>query len=120
MIPSVVALAARGAFAQEQATSDAREVKELGVTLRQELASLGHYANMRNAVGTVPRDVQLEVAPSALEARVPTLFLQLLVENVLWQMHRTGGAGTVQLSAQREGDELHLGMRIVMPFQAGG
>lgn len=63
-----------------------------------------------------PRTVRLEVSPGALQAKVPMMFLQLLVANVLWQLRRTGGSGLVEVNADRVGGELHLGMRIEMPF----
>lgn len=116
MIPSVVALAARGTLANAEAPLVDRAAQQLEVTLGQEIAMLGSYVGANTTQERERRSVQIDVSPGAMEAKVPTLFLQLLVENVMWQMRRTGGGGTVQLSAERQGSELHLGMHIVMPF----
>jgi LytS/YehU family sensor histidine kinase len=117
MIPSVVALAARAALAQGTEPKDVALEMISDVSLRQEIALLGSYLEIQGVRFREQRNVQVDVSPNAMEARVPTLLLQLLVENAMWQMERTSRTGTVRVSADREGDELHLGVRIVIPFR---
>lgn len=104
MIPGVIALAAHGIQKPAHATASAAD-NTWAVSLQQEVESL--------------RDINVVVAPNAMDARVPALFVQLLVQNALWQLRRSAAAGSVSVSAQRDGDELKLEMRVVMPYRAG-
>lgn len=85
---------------------------EREVTLSQELSFIDRYLEIqRIRFGdrlTVHRDVDADV----LEALVPTLILQPLVENAVKHgiAHREAG-GHIALRAWREGEQLHLSVR---------
>lgn len=88
------------------------KTREREVTLGQELSFIDGYLEIqRIRFGdrlTVHRDIDSEV----LDALVPTLILQPLVENAIKHgiAHREEG-GRVELCAWREGDRLHLSVR---------
>jgi two-component system, LytTR family, sensor kinase len=84
------------------------------VTLREELAFLEPYLEIEQARLEDRLTVVMKIAPETLEARVPHLLLQPLVENAI----RHGIAariepGTVEISASRGPDDrfLHLEIR---------
>jgi two-component sensor histidine kinase len=84
------------------------------VTLREELAFLQPYLEIERARLEDRLTVVMEIAPEAMEARVPHLILQPLVENSI----RHGIAprirpGRVEISATRGADDrfLHLEVR---------
>lgn len=84
------------------------------VTLREELAFLQPYLEIEQARLEDRLTVVMQVAPDALDARVPHLLLQPLVENAI----RHGIAprirpGRVEISATSGGDDrlLHLAVR---------
>jgi two-component system, LytTR family, sensor kinase len=84
------------------------------VTLREELASLEPYLDIEQARLEDRLTVVMEIAPETLDARVPHLVLQPLVENAI----RHGIApriepGTVEVSATRGAADgfLHLEVR---------
>ena len=84
------------------------------VTLRDELASLQPYLEIEQARLEDRLTVVMEIAPDTLDARVPHLILQPLVENAI----RHGIApriepGRVEISATRGADDrfLHLAVR---------
>ena len=91
---------------------DHEETQE--VTLREELAFLEPYLEIEQARLGERLSIVLEIAPETLDARVPHLILQPLVENAV----RHGIAsriapGNVEISATREPDGrfLHLEIR---------
>src|SRR5262249_43177013 len=56
--------------------------------------------------------VKIDVDPSALDARAPSLLLQPLVENAVRHgIARRAGAGLLEIIARREGDILRLQVR---------
>jgi two-component system LytT family sensor kinase len=84
------------------------------VTLREELAFLQPYLEIEQARLGDRLSVVMEIAPETLDARVPHLVLQPLVENAI----RHGiapriGPGRVEISAARGADDrfLHLEVR---------
>ena len=84
------------------------------VTLREEFAFLQPYLEIEQARLEDRLTVVMEIAPETLDARVPHLILQPLVENAI----RHGIApriepGRVEISATRGADDrfLHLGVR---------
>jgi two-component system, LytTR family, sensor kinase len=93
--------------------------------LRDELALLGNYVEVARARFRDRLIVQTNVASDAMDAHVPTALLQPLVEHAIQRsVARTAEPATIQVSASREGDELHLGVngsgslvRLVLPFR---
>lgn len=83
------------------------------VPLRDELDFLGHYLDIQRVRFPDRLQVTLHAEPAALAARVPSLFLQPLVENAI--EHGIGPraeGGRIDLSVQaRGGTRLHLEIR---------
>lgn len=82
------------------------------IPLRRELEQLDLYLELQGMRFGRRLTVVRDVDPAALEARVPVLLLQPLVENAL--THGIGprpGPGRLELSAQREGGTLVLRVR---------
>lgn len=79
------------------------------VPLREELEFLGVYLEIEKARFEERLRIALDVAPETLDARVPSLMLQPLVENAVRHgaSRRTGG-GKVEIRSRREGDRLVL------------
>jgi two-component system, LytTR family, sensor kinase len=81
------------------------------VPLRDELAFLERYL----AIEQIRADrlqVRVDVAPEALDAQVPTLILQPIVENAIRHgISRSRTAGLLEISAQRENGTLLLSVR---------
>jgi signal transduction histidine kinase len=79
------------------------------VPLRQELDFLRAYLDVERARFGHRLDVRLDVEPGLLDAPVPPLILQPLVENaVLHGPVRLGRAGHVEIRARRAGEQLRL------------
>ena len=79
------------------------------VPLRQELRFLHGYLEIQRIRFQGKLDVEEEIAPDVLDALVPNLILQPLVENAV--KHGTsqiGGVGRLALRARREGGRLAL------------
>jgi len=79
------------------------------VTLRQELGFLERYLEIEKIRFGARLTVQMDIAPDTLEAQVPNLILQPLVENAI----RHGIAprakpGRIELHARRQADRLTL------------
>ncbi|MGH7552786.1 MAG: sensor histidine kinase [Longimicrobiales bacterium] len=93
-----------------RASLEQLDVQEL--PLRDELALLGKYVDFQRARYRDRLVVRTDVAKDTMDAHVPTLLLQPLVENAIQHtVERTSRQGTVQVSAARRGDELHVGVR---------
>ncbi|HWJ24030.1 MAG TPA: histidine kinase [Gemmatimonadaceae bacterium] len=82
------------------------------VTLGEELAFLEKYVDIQEARFGPRLRVTFEVAPAALDARVPRLVLQPLVENAVRHgVSRRLGAGTIAIAAACDDDRLTLTVR---------
>jgi GAF domain-containing protein len=89
---------------------DRREAAEVG--LGEELALVEHYLAIEQLRYRERLQVEIEVKPETLEARVPSLLLQPLVENAV--RHGVGArnqAGHVRIAGRRLGDRLRLEVR---------
>lgn len=79
------------------------------VTLRQELDLLQLYLSIEQIRFGNRLTVKLNIAPDALEARVPNLVLQPLVENAIKHgIEPRSRPGYIELKANRHGDSLDL------------
>jgi signal transduction histidine kinase len=86
-------------------TIDARAADE--VTLREELAFLRRYLDIMEIRFQGRLQVTMNVAPEALDALVPNLVLQPIVENALEHgVSRVEGDGRLELSARIADDDL--------------
>lgn len=82
------------------------------ITLRQELDFLERYLAIQHARFSDRLNVRFDVDPGALEAMMPNLLLQPLVENaVIHGFSRKTGAGSIEVVARREIDRLQLAVR---------
>lgn len=82
------------------------------VTLQQELDFLGHYIEIQKARFSDRLHVDIAVEPEALQARIPNLLLQPIVENaILHGVAPKAGPGRVDVSGRIEGDKLLLEVR---------
>ena len=86
------------------------------VTLREELELLGRYLDIERVRFADRLTVDIDAAPEAMEARVPSLILQPLVENAVRHgVAQTLGAGRIEVRATREGERLRLEVRDTGP-----
>ncbi|HEY0159488.1 MAG TPA: histidine kinase [Thermoanaerobaculia bacterium] len=91
-------------------TIDSRGSDE--VTLREEVAFLRRYIEIMEIRFQGRLQVTMDIAEDALDALVPNLVLQPVVENALEHgAGRAEGEGRVALSARRDGDDLRLSVR---------
>jgi len=82
------------------------------VSLRQELEFLRSYLEIEQTRFGERLSVRLDVAPEALEARVPNLVLQPLVENAIQHgIEPHARPGQIELRARREKEMLLLEVR---------
>jgi signal transduction histidine kinase len=82
------------------------------ISLAEELAFLEKYVDIQEARFGPRLLVSFAVEPSVLEARVPRLVLQPLVENAIRHgLANRSEPGRVEIGARREGDELVLEVR---------
>jgi two-component system, LytTR family, sensor kinase len=83
------------------------------VPLREELETLDLYLSIMRARFADRLDVQIDAAPDTLEARVPAMLLQPLVENALEHggMDAADSTLVVRVVAERVGDRLRLEVR---------
>ena len=88
---------------------------------RDELAFLGRYLEIEQARFGDRLTVTRKVEPEVLDALVPNLLLQPLVENAIRHgVERNARPGTVELRAWREGDRLRCEVSDNGPGAAAG
>jgi len=86
--------------------------EEQEIPLRQELAFLERYVEIMQIRFQGRLEVHTEVDADVLDALVPNLILQPLVENaIVHGASRTPGIGRVELRARRVGDDVVLSVR---------
>ncbi|NTX66427.1 histidine kinase [Myxococcus sp. CA051A] len=82
------------------------------VTLREEQAALAPYLDIEQIRFGPRLEVSWRLAPDVLDARVPYLALQPLVENAIRHgLAPRAEPGRIEISAEREGDVLRLFVR---------
>lgn len=82
------------------------------VSLRDELAFLRRYIDIMEIRFQGRLKIEMDVADDALDAVVPSLILQPIVENAFEHgASRAAGEGLVAICAQRRGGALHLTVR---------
>jgi LytS/YehU family sensor histidine kinase len=80
--------------------------------LRDELELLGKYIEIMEIRFQDKLVVERRIDPATLDALVPNLVLQPIVENALEHgAARAAGEGKIELSAKRDGDDLRLCVR---------
>lgn len=79
------------------------------VPLRQELDFLQHYLEIEQVRFSDRLRVSLDIEPATLNASVPSLILQPLVENAIRHgISPRRGPGRIAISSRRQGDDLEL------------
>jgi two-component system LytT family sensor kinase len=82
------------------------------VTLAQEMEFLQAYLEIQRTRFQDTLEVEISIPPDTLDALVPNLVLQPLVENAIRHgVGARGGVGRIRVSAAREGDRLRLEVR---------
>ncbi len=82
------------------------------VTLREEVDFLSRYVDIQKARFSDRLEVVITIEPAAMEARVPNLLLQPLVENaILHGVAPKSGPGRVEVIGRVDGGRLHLEVR---------
>ena len=82
------------------------------VSLKAELDFLGKYLQIEQTRFADRLTVRFDVDPETLDARVPSLLLQPLVENAIKHgVAKKAGPGHIDISAKRDGDKLLLEVR---------
>jgi signal transduction histidine kinase len=82
------------------------------VTLRQELDFLERYIDIQKARFSDRLNVGIAIEPAAMDARIPNLLLQPLVENaIVHGIAAKSGPGRVDLIGRVERGQLHLEVR---------
>jgi two-component system LytT family sensor kinase len=82
------------------------------VTVRQEMEFLGRYIEIQKARFSDRLVVDVAIDPEAMEARIPNLLLQPLVENaILHGIAPKAGPGRVEVRGRVEAGQLHLEVR---------
>ena len=85
---------------------------EQEVTLKSELEFLSKYLEIEQTRFADRLVVRFDVQPEALDALVPTLLLQPLVENAIKHgVARKAGPGHIDITARREHDKLWMEVR---------
>ncbi len=86
------------------------------VALKEELDFVQKYIEIERTRFGDRLQVELEVEPETLDAAVPNMLLQPLVENAIRHgIARKVGGGRVEITARRDGDELCLMVRDTGP-----
>ena len=79
------------------------------VTVRQEMDFLERYIDIQRVRFSDRLSVEVAIEPAAMEARIPNLLLQPLVENaILHGIAPKSGPGRVTVSGRVAGGQLHL------------
>jgi two-component system LytT family sensor kinase len=79
------------------------------VTVRDEMNFLADYIDIQKARFSDRLSVSVEIEPAAMDARIPNLLLQPLVENaIIHGVAAKSGPGHVQVKGRIEGENLHL------------
>ena len=82
------------------------------VTLKSELEFLGKYLEIEQTRFADRLIVRFDVQPEALDALIPTLLLQPLVENAIKHgVAKKAGAGHIDITARRDHDKLWMEVR---------
>jgi LytS/YehU family sensor histidine kinase len=82
------------------------------LALRDELAFLERYLEIQRTRYRERLDAAMEIDPETLDARVPNLILQPLVENAIRHaVEPRAAGGRVRVTARRENGTLHLAVR---------
>lgn len=82
------------------------------VTVRQEMDFLERYIDIQKARFSDRLNVGIAIEPAAMEARIPNLLLQPLVENaILHGIASKSGPGRVDVTGRVEDGKLHLEVR---------
>lgn len=82
------------------------------VTVRQEMDFITRYIDIQKTRFSDRLNVSVAIEPAAMEARIPNLLLQPLVENaILHGIAPKSGPGRVEISGRIEGDRLWLEVR---------
>lgn len=93
----------------------------LEVTLREELGLVEHYLEIEQLRFRDRLSVGMQVAPDVLDARVPSLILQPLVENAVRHgIAPRAESGRLDIICERESDSLHIEVRDDGPGFAEG
>jgi sensor histidine kinase YesM len=91
-------------------TTDSRAADE--VPLRQELQLLDRYIEIMEVRFRGRLRVEREIDPAALDALVPNLILQPIVENALEHgASRAAGESVVRIAVRRDGEALKISVR---------
>ena len=82
------------------------------VTVREEVEFLRRYLDIMEIRFQGKLQVSIQIDPEAIEALVPNLILQPIVENALEHgVSRTSGQALVEIEVRRDGERLHLTVR---------
>ena len=81
------------------------------ISLKAELDFLEDYLSLQRMLTRDTLDIMLEIDPSVLHARVPTMVLQPLVENALIHGAAPGVRGRVAIVVGRSGGDLRIEVR---------
>ncbi len=91
------------------------------VTLREELDFLSRYLDIEHTRFGPRLTVEMKIAPETLEALVPNLVLQPLLENAIRHgIEPHARPGSIEVSAKRDGESLRLEVRDNGDGLAGG
>ncbi len=94
-----------GDFLRHALTQDSVET----VTLEQELESLKLYLNIEKARFEDRLDLQFDIDPSSVAARVPALLLQPIIENAMkYAISESEEGGTLSIASRLTADRLLL------------
>lgn len=94
------------------------------ISLRRELSLVDHYLGIQRVRFRDRLTVESRVAPETLDALVPSLILQPIVENaIVHGVAKNPGCDLIEISSWHHRDELHIEIsnsNSVLPEEAGG